>query len=92
MGSKNVSLVCIAAHSRPSKDTSQSVCHACLHRSPRHCVFLRAYCQLLNIFAGAITSLSIGVVGNCFIGLLIGLALQLARVHSFSELVIPTDT
>ena len=44
----------------------------------------------LTVLAESITLLSIGVVGNCLIGLLIGLALQPARVPSHSAPVIPT--
>ena len=44
----------------------------------------------LSVFAGAIASLSIGVVGNCLIGLLIGFALQPARVPSYPVPVSPT--
>ena len=44
----------------------------------------------LTVFAGSITSLSIGVVGNCFIRMLIGFALQPARASSYSALVVPT--
>ena len=44
----------------------------------------------LSLLAGAITSLSIGVVGNCLIGLLIGFALQPARVRSSPVPVTPT--
>ena len=73
--------------------------HACLHRAPRYCICsfsgssLQApSCErdsLLTVLAGAITSLSIGVVGNCLIGLLIGFALQPAPMLSYSVLVIP---
>ena len=41
---------------------------------------LRACWQLLTFLAGSVASLSIGVVGNCLIGLLIGFALQPAPV------------
>ena len=71
--------------------TSQQVRLACLHRVPRHTLFfwlksastvLRVCCQLLIGFAGAITSFSIGAVGNCLIGPLVGFVLQPARVPS----------
>ena len=44
----------------------------------------------LSVLAGAITSLSNGVVGNCLIGLLIGFALQRARVPSYPVPLTPT--
>ena len=44
---------------------------------------LQAPSQLLIVLAGAISSLSIEVVGDCFIGLPTGLALQPARVISY---------
>ena len=43
----------------------------------------------LTVLAGSITSRSIGVVGNCFIGQLTGFALQPARVFPYSALVAP---
>ena len=45
----------------------------------------------LSVPAGTITSLSLGVVGDCLIGLLIGHALQPARVPSNPVLVNPTQ-
>ena len=92
--------LCTAAHSRPCAALSQHVRTACLHRVPRHrsALVVAQVCKhrLASVFltpdclAGAITSLSIGVVGNCLIGLLIGFALQPARVPSRSVSVIPT--
>ena len=74
------------ALSRPCTATSQHLRHACLHRVQRHCLcfffwlksantVLRAP-PFLTVLAGSITSRSIGVVGNCLIGQLIGFALQ----------------
>ena len=82
---------------------SQHVRIACLLHRPRPCTalfFLAQVCKhrlasllptlCLSVFAGAITSLSIGVVGNCFIGLMFGFALQPACVPSYPVLVTPT--
>ena len=55
----------------------------CKHR-------LASVSRLLTVLAGAISSLSIEVVGNCLIGLLIGFAFQPERVPSHSALVVRT--
>ena len=85
-----------SVHSRKPASPSR-VSSSC--SSPLHILFfwlksastdVRACCQLLIVLAGAITSLSIGVVGNCLICPLIGFALQPARVPSCLVPVIQT--
>ena len=75
--------------------------HECLHRVPIHCLcyfsgsslqaqLCKRLANSLIVLGGSITSLSIGVDGNCLIGPPIGFALQFARVLSYSALVVPT--
>ena len=75
--------LCTAARSRPFTALGQHV--------PIACTALLFWFQVCkHRLAGAFTSLSIGVAGNCFIGLLIGFALQPVRVPSYPVLVTPT--
>ena len=62
----------------------------CLHRRHRLCYFLAQVCKHSLASVLPITSLSIGVVGNCLIGPLIGIALQPSPVPSYSALGVPT--
>ena len=94
---------CVAAHSGPCTATCcQHIRHACLHRVPRHCLCYLSGSSLqsqscervgnsFSVLAGSITSLSIGVVGNCLIGPLIGFALQPARAPSYSTHLDPSQ-
>ena len=77
---------------RAQRQASISVSRVWFHH-PRHCsaLFLAQACKhrlasasrLLTVLAGAISSLSAEVVGDCPTGLLIGFALQPARIASY---------
>ena len=76
----HVTRVCIVFHAIAYAIFLAQVCK---HR-------LASVLPTLIVLARSITSLSIGVVGNCLIGLLIGFASQPARVPSNSTPIVPT--
>ena len=76
--SQHVRIACLVHV--PRRRTALFLAHVCKHRLAR--VF-----QLLTVLAGAISLLSMEVVRDCFIFLPSGMALQPARVASFSVAV-----